>query len=113
MAMTFEFNIRPFGYQNDAIQFGRMRVHSAGSYHEYSIEYKTADGWKTIRGAVPKVQHDGKLRSGHRNFLHLLTDILADMNLDDLEPDYVNILAEVEAHHPYIKEMETRDYKGG
>ena len=100
MAMTFEFNIRPFGYQNDAIQFGKMRVHSVGSKHEYAVDYKTKDGWKTIRGAIPKVQHDGTMRSGHRNFLHLMADILDDMNLDDMEPDYVNISAEIATAYP-------------
>ncbi len=48
MAMTFEFNIRPFGYQNDAITFGRMRVHSAGSRHEYAGDYKAEDGWTLL-----------------------------------------------------------------
>lgn len=113
MAMTFEFNIRPFGYQNDAITFGRMRVHSAGSRHEYAVEYKAKEGWQTIRGAVPKVQHDGKLRSGHRNFLHLLADIMDTVNLDALGRDYVNILAEVETEHPHVKEMGTGDYPDG
>lgn len=110
MAMTFEFNIRPFGYQNDPIQFGKMRVHSAGSCHEYTVEYKAEDGWKTIQGAVPKQMPDGEMRSGHRNFLHLLADILDDMNLDQMEPDYVNVLAEVEAKHPVVKGMKVGDY---
>ena len=105
MAMTFEFNIRPFGYQNDPIPFGRMRVHSAGAHHEYSVDYKTKDGWKAIRGIVPKVQPDGTKRSGHRNFLHLLSDILADVDLEALGSDYVHILAEIEKAHPHIKDM--------
>ena len=113
MAMTFEFNLRPFGYQNDAISFGRMRVHSAGSYHEYSIEYKTADGWKTLRGSVPKKMPDQTMRSGHRNFLHLLRDIMDTVNLDELGRDYVHVLAELEAHHPYIKERSIKDYPDG
>jgi len=94
MAMTFEFNIRPFGYQNDVITFGRMRVHSAGSRHEYAVEYKAKDGWKTIRGSVPKA------KSGHRNFLHLLAAILDDLDLDALGMNYVNVLAEVKEQHP-------------
>ena len=105
MAMTFNFNIRPFGYQNDAITFGRMRVHSAGSRHEYAVEYKAEDGWKTIRGSVPKN------KSGHRNFLHLLAAIMDDIDLDELGENYVNVLAEVEAKHPIVKEMNTRDYR--
>lgn len=94
MAMTFEFNIRPFGYQNDAITFGRMRVHSAGSCHEYAVDYKTEDGWRTIRGSVPKA------KSGHRNFLHLLAAIMDDIDLDELGRDYVNVLAEVRENYP-------------
>ncbi len=109
MAMTFEFNIRPFGYQNDAITFGRMRVHSAGSYHEYAVEYKAKDGWKTLHGAVAKVV-DGKTRSGHRNFLHLLADIMADIDLDELGEDYVNVLAEVRASNPALKDRKIGDY---
>lgn len=108
MAMTFEFNIRPFGYQNDAIQFGRMRVHSAGSKHEYRVDYKAEDGWKTIRGSIPK----GK--SGHRNFLHLLADIMDDIDLDELGHNYVHILAEVKASYPDLPEaMRIGDYRGG
>ncbi len=107
MAMTFEFNIRPFGYQNDAITFGRMQVHSAGSCHEYAVDYKAKDGWETIRGSVPKY------KSGHRNFLHLLMAIIDDINPDKLGMDYVNILAEVEANHPAVKGMKTRDYRDG
>lgn len=107
MAMTFEFNMRPFGYQNDAITFGHMRVNSAGSYHEYAVEYKAKDGWKTVKGTVPKA------KSGHRNFLHLMAAILDDIDLDALGENYVNILAEVEAKHPYIKNMVMRDYFGG
>lgn len=105
MAMTFEFNIRPFGYQNDAITFGHMRVHSAGSRHEYAVEYKDKDGWQIRRGSVPKD------KSGHRNFLHLLAAIIDDIDLDTLGSDYVNVLKEVEAAHPAVKGMDTRDYR--
>ncbi len=94
MAMTFKFEIRPFGYQNDPIEFGRMRVHSAGSNHEYAVDYKAEDGWEVIRGSIPK------LRSGHRNFLHLLAAIMDDIDLDALGADYVNILAEVKEAVP-------------
>ena len=104
MAMTFEFNIHPFGYQTDAITFGRMRVHSAGSRHEYAVDYKAKDGWQTIRGSVPKD------KSGHRNFLHLLAAIVDDIDLDALGKNYVNVLAEVEANHPHVKEMQVGDY---
>lgn len=113
MAMTFEFNIRPFGYQNDPITFGRMRVHSAGNSHEYHVEIKTEDGWRDLGGKVAKIMPDGTKRSGHRNFLHLLRDILNDLDLDRLGTNYVNILAEIEAHRPYIKEMANKDYPDG
>jgi len=104
MAMTFEFNIRPFSYGHDKITFGRMRVHSAGGKHEYAVEYKagTHDGWLTLRGTVSKRQPDGTLRSGHRNFLHLLADILADIDLDALGKDYVTVYAEVKQAHPAL-----------
>ncbi len=104
MAMTFEFNIRPFGYQNDPIQFGRMRVHSAGSCHEYAVDYKAKDGWQTIRGSVPK--H----KSGHRNFLHLLADIMADIDLNGLGHNYVNVETEVVVAYPQAKDR--GDYRG-
>jgi len=98
MAMTFEFNIRPYGYQNDPIQFGRMRVHSAGSRHEYAVDYKAKDGWQTIRGSVPKD------KSGHRNFLHLMAAIMDDLDLDALGKDYVNVETEVVAVYPQAKD---------
>lgn len=102
MAMTFEFNIRPFGYQNDPIQFGRMRVHSAGSHHEYAIDYKAEEGWQTISGEVIK------LRSGHRNFMHLLAAIIDDIDLDELGENYVNVLAEVQDQ--LGQPVRTKDY---
>jgi hypothetical protein len=111
MAMTFEFNMRPFGYQNEAIQLGRMKVHSAGSRHEYTVDYKTKDGWGTCRGSVAKVV-DGKLRSGHRNFLHLMADILDDIDLDELGTNYVHVLAEVEEMMPHMKGARVSNYDG-
>ena len=104
MAMTFEFHIRPFGYHNDPIQFGRMRVHSAGSHHEYAVDYKVKDGWRTVKGSVPKT------KSGHRNFLHLLAAIVDDIDLDALGKNYVHVLAEVEANYPHVKDMQVGDY---
>lgn len=109
MAMTFDFNIHPFGYQNSAIRFGHMRVHSAGSHHEYTVEYKTKEGWGEISGSVAKVV-DGKLRSGHRNFLHLMADIMDDIDLDKLGTNYVNILAEVTKAHPSVGGKRVSDY---
>lgn len=97
MAMTFEFNIRPYGYQNDAIKFGHMRVHSAGSRHEYTMEYKNIDGWRTIQGSVPRT------KSGHRNFLHLLAAIMDDIDLDALGRNYVNVEEDVIALYPEAK----------
>lgn len=111
MAMRFSFDIHPFGYQNDAITFGRMRVHSAGDSHEYAVDYKAKDGWKTIKGTVPKRQPDGTKRSGHRNFLHLLADIMDDIDFDALGTNYVNILAEVEAEYPIVKHRGIGDYR--
>jgi hypothetical protein len=104
MAMVFEFNIRPFGYQNSPIQFGKMQIHSAGSHHEYKVEYKTKDGWATLRGIVPKA------RSGHRNFLHLLVAILDDIDLDKLDHNYVNVLEEIETAYPHVKSTRIGDY---
>jgi len=104
MAMTFEFDIRPFGYQNNGITFGRMRVHAAGSRHEYTVEYKDEHGWREIHGSVPRA------KSGHRNFLHLLAAIMDDIDLDALGVDYVHILTEIEIEHPIVKEMRISDY---
>lgn len=95
MAMTFEFNIRPFGYHADPITFGQMQVHSRGGSHEYAVNIRTKAGWKNIRGSIAKVRGDGTLRSGHRNFLHLLRDILADMDLDALGENYVHVLEDI------------------
>jgi len=114
MAMTFEFNIRPFSYGHDKITFGRMRVHSAGSKHEYMVDFKTKGsygGWRTLHGTVPKLQPDGTKRSGHRNFLHLLADILADIDLDALGRDYVNVYAEVKEAYPNL--APGKDYPEG
>jgi hypothetical protein len=111
MAMTFEFNVRPFGYDNSPIHFGRMKVHSAGSQHEYSLDYKTKDGWETLRGSIPKTQVDGHKRSGHRNFLHLMADILDDIDLHGLGTNYVHILAEIEAAYPHIQGRKVGDYR--
>lgn len=110
MAMKFHFDITPFGYQNAPIKFGAMQVHSAGSRHEYAIDIKTAGGWHTIRGSIPKRQPDGTRRSGHRNFLHLLSDILADVDLEALGSDYVNVLAEIKADFPHIDVTGIADY---
>lgn len=95
MAMKFQFSICPFGYHNDPIEFGTMRVHSAGVVHEYAIDYKTKDGWQTVRGSIPKLQPDGTRRSGHRNFVHLLKDIMNDVDLEALGKDYVHVLQEI------------------
>ena len=110
MAMKFHFNITPFGYQNAPIKFGAMQVHSAGSRHEYAIDIKTAGGWHTIRGSVPKLQPDGTRRSGHRNFLHLLSDILADVDLEILGSDYVDVQAEIRAAFPHMDGVNISDY---
>lgn len=95
MAMTFDFNIHPFGYGADPIKFGHMRVHSAFDRHEYAIDIKTKDGWRTITGHISKRMPDGTKRSDHRNFLHLLYDILTDVDLDDLGQDYVHVLEDI------------------
>jgi len=106
MAMTFQFRVHPFGYQNEPIEFGNMRVHSAGRYHEYHVSYKNVNGWQSLRGAIPKN------KSGHRNFLHLLGDILDDMDLDELGVDYVNIMEEVAEEYPEImRGRKVRDYR--
>lgn len=105
MAMTFIFRVHPFGYQNKPIEFGKMSVHSVGGLHEYHVRYKNVDGWQSIRGAIVKD------KSGHRNFLHLLGDILEDMDLDAIGIDYVNIMEEVAADYPDImRGRKVRDY---
>ena len=105
MAMTFQFRVHPFGYSNKPIEFGNMKVHSAGPFHEYHVSYKNVDGWQDVRGAIPKTG------SGHRNFLHLLGDILDDMDLDALGIDYVDIMEEVAEEYPDImRGRRVRDY---
>lgn len=111
MAMKFSFNIHPFGYHADPIEFGNMRVHSAGTCHEYSVDIKTKDGWRTINGRVSKLMPNGQKRSGHRNFLHLLRDILNDMDLNELGTDYVHVLAEIKEAMPHVEDMRVGDYK--
>lgn len=95
MAMTFSFRIHPFGYSAEPIEFGTMDVHSAGPRHEYLIRYKAKGEWHNVRGYIAKRMPDGTKRSGHRNFLHLLQDILADANLDALGEDYVHVLDDI------------------
>lgn len=95
MAMTFEFSLNPLGYDASPIRLGQMRVHSFGNRHVYAIDVKGKDGWHVIRGNIPKVMPDGSVRSGHRNFLHLLRDILADVDLASLGTDYVHVLEDV------------------
>jgi len=105
MAMTFVFRVHPFGSQNKPIEFGQMSVHSAGDLHKYHVRYKNVEGWQSVRGAIVKD------KSGHRNFLHLLGDILDDMDLDALGVDYVNIMEEVAEDYPDIlRGRRVRDY---
>ena len=105
MAMKFQFKLCPFGYQNDTIELGTLRVHSAGSCHEYTLVFKAKGRWHTIRGTVSKIinAETGERRSGHRNFLHLLRDILNDIDLEELGKDYVNVWDEVQVRYPHIK----------
>jgi hypothetical protein len=109
MAMTFNFNIHPFGYTAEPIEFGSMRVHSKYDRHVYEVSYKGEDGWHYINGSIAKHLPDGTVRSGHRNFLHLLRDILADVALDDIGEDYVNVLKEIQEVYPHVR---VSDYKG-
>ena len=105
MAMTFQFRVHPFGYQNKPIEFGNMKIHSSGASHVYEVSYKNVDGWQSVRGWINKHQ------SGHRNFLHLLGDILEDINPDTLGVDYVDIMEEVAEDYPdLVKGRRIRDY---
>ena len=110
MSMTFSFNVNPFGDHDNPILFGTMRVNSAGEVHQYRVDIRTEDGWNTsfMHGEVPKRIPDGTRRSGHRNFLHLLRDILNDMDLEKLGKDYVNIFAEIKEVYPNVPR--TSDY---
>lgn len=97
MAMQFSFDLHPFGWHNCDIQFGTMRVVSAGKNHCYTINYKSRGVWHTLAGAIPKSQ------SGHRNFLHLLKNILDDIDWDALGENYVDVFTEVAEMFPAME----------
>lgn len=110
MAMSFTFNIHPFGYNAAPLELAHMRVHSAGNVHEYTITYKTKDGPKAIRGSISKVMMDGSRRSGHRNLFHVLRDILDDVDLAKVGKDYIHVLKEIREQLGY--EAKAADYPG-
>lgn len=94
MAMKFTFDLQPYGDANNPIKFGEMRISTRGVYHCYAVDINTKDGWTTRRGSI------AKRKSGHRNFLHLLAKILEDMDLDNMENNYVNVWADVKEIYP-------------
>lgn len=81
MAITGRFDLRPYGYSAKPLPIVQFSIHTTEDfrYHAYTVVY----GGKIKRGAIRKTQ------SGHRNLLHLLRDIFADMKIDDLPPDYI------------------------
>lgn len=105
MSMTFQFNLTPFGYKAAETPFATMHVASVGKSHVYDITFLGDEGWRTISGAVPKS------KSGHQNFLHLLRDIMNDVDLDALGENYVNVLPEVQKSFPAMDVRDTSDYR--
>ena len=97
MAMQFTFDIQPFGDRHSQFPFATMRVVSAGSHHVYTISYKRRGQWHELRGEIPKSQ------SGHRNFLHLLKNILEDLDWEELGENYVDIFSEVAEMYPHLE----------
>ena len=95
MSIQIEFKVYAFGNRNHAIPFGGIHLSSRGCIHHYEISLKTEEGWRTLEGDIAKQQPDGSRRNGHRNILHLLKDVLNDVDPDALGEDYVHILKEV------------------
>ena len=95
MSIQIEFKVYAFGKRQHEIPFGGIHISSQGGIHHYEITLKSEKGWRKIEGDVAKQQPDGSRRSGHRNILHLLRDVLKDVDLDALGEDYVHILKEV------------------
>lgn len=80
MAITVSIDLHPYGYGSPPQSVATMRIHTSecGTKHEYSISMHE----RFLVGAVPK------LRSGHRNPLHLLAQILETISLETLGHDY-------------------------
>lgn len=61
MAMTFNFNINPFGYNADPIQFGGMKINATHhGTHAYEIYFEGPNGREYVYGEVPRT------KSGYR-----------------------------------------------
>ena len=90
MAMSFTFDVHPFGFHNNAVNFAVMDVVSKGDKHCYTLKYHAENEKVVIKGCIPRE------RSGHRNFLHMLHFILLDIfKNNELREDYVHIQRQI------------------
>ncbi len=81
--ISFEMKLIPFGYmKSETIIYSRIWTTNDGKFHGYRV-YK--DGGETlVEGKIEKT------KSGHQNPLHLLSNLLADIDLEALGENYIS-----------------------
>jgi len=112
MAIKIDFTCNPFGASREPVSLGECRIHSEGDRHYYFISYvRGKQKVGHLSGYFPKKRGGGDLRSGHRNILHLLRDILNSADLDALGEDYIDIFHELERLHPNVDREHVPSYE--
>ncbi len=87
--IRFQMNLHPYGSgRGVGIIDASIWTTDCGNYHAYSIN--DFNMGSLGHGRIPKTQ------SGHRNPLHLLRDIINDLEIDSFNQDYVT----TDADHP-------------
>ena len=81
MAIKIRCDLHHHSFRAKGYAIADIDIHSwpDGTRHGYSVTF----GNTNLLGSIPKT------RSGHRNVLHVLRDVLADMDLDALGIDYI------------------------
>ncbi len=81
MAIKIRANLHPYGYAARPQRLLEISIHSddVRPMHLYRITFDNQE----IDGEIAKT------KSGHRNLLHVLKDILDDVDLDALGVDYI------------------------
>lgn len=86
MAIKIRADLHPYSFQSKGYALLDIDIWSSpkGRTHGYRITY----------GNTELVGHIAKTKSGHRNLLHVLRDVLADIDLDALGENYIKTPAD-------------------
>lgn len=107
MAIKISLNVSPFGFGNDPIELGEIRIHSesATQFH-FLATFKKGNGQVGhISGQIPRS------KSGHRNIFHTLREVLNSPKFDTLSDNYIDVFDEIKSRYPDIERSHTADYK--